>query len=329
MFNLKKKDTANKEAVNWNDIKDNFTTIFWNQNIRQFWVDEEIPLSDDKLTWGTLSAEEQDSYIKVLGGLTLLDTEQGSVGMPNVALCVDNLHSKAILSFMGMMEHMHAKSYSSIFSTLCNTKEIDEIFEWVKNNPILQKKLSIISAYYNGIKDNKSLYMAMVASVFLESFLFYSGFFYPLYLAGQGKLVASGEIINLIIRDESIHGVYVGILAQETFLKLSQSEQEEVNIETSRLLKNLHDIEIEYTKEIYRKIGLVDQVTNFIEYNADKALMNLGLEAHFNINPDDVNPMVLRGLDTKTKNHDFFSTKGNGYIKTTNVTKLSDDDFDF
>ena len=53
--------------------------------------------------------------------------------------------------------------------------------------------------------------MAMVASVFLESYLFYSGFFYPLYLAGQGKLTASGEIINLIIRDESIHGVFVGI----------------------------------------------------------------------------------------------------------------------
>lgn len=63
--------------------------------------------------------------------------------------------------------------------------------------------------------------MAMVASVFLESYLFYSGFFYPLYLAGQGKLTASGEIINLIIRDESIHGVFVGILAQQIFAELS------------------------------------------------------------------------------------------------------------
>ncbi len=328
MFNLRKQNTSNKEAVNWNDIKDNFTTTFWNQNIRQFWVDEEIPLSDDKLTWTTLSAEEKDSYIKVLGGLTLLDTEQGSVGMPNIALCVDNLHSKAILSFMGMMEHMHAKSYSSIFSTLCNTTEIDEVFDWVKTNPILQKKLSIIASYYNSIKDNKSLYMAMVASVFLESFLFYSGFFYPLYLAGQGKLVASGEIINLIIRDESIHGVYVGILSQELLLKLSEQEQQEVQIETIKLLKELYEIEINYSKEIYTKIGLDDKVKNFVEYNADKALMNLGIDPHFNINPDDVDAVVLRGLDTKTKNHDFFSTKGNGYIKTTNVTKLSDDDFD-
>lgn len=329
MFNLRKQNDPNKEAVNWNDLKDNFTTIFWNQNIRQFWVDEEIPLSDDKLTWTTLAPEEKDAYIKVLGGLTLLDTEQGSVGMPNIALSIDNLHSKAILSFMGMMEHMHAKSYSSIYSTLCNTKEIDEVFEWVKTSPVLQEKMKIISTYYNTINNNKSLYMALVASVFLESFLFYSGFFYPLYLAGQGKLVASGEIINLIIRDESIHGVYVGILAQEIFVKLSEKEQEDVILEKSKLLKTLYDIEIEYAKEIYTKIGLVDKVKNFIEYNADKALMNLGLEPHFNIDPDEVDAIVLRGLDTKTKNHDFFSTKGNGYIKTTNVTKISDDDFDF
>ncbi|MDR0484997.1 MAG: class 1b ribonucleoside-diphosphate reductase subunit beta [Alphaproteobacteria bacterium] len=328
MFNLRK-NNLNKDAVNWNNIKDNFTTLFWNQNIRQFWIDEEIPLSDDKLTWGTLSAKEQDSYIKVLAGLTLLDTEQGTIGMPQIALAVDNLHSKAILSFMGTMEHMHAKSYSSIFSTLCNSKEIDEIFTWVKNHDLLQRKLSTISLFYNNIQDNKSLYMAMVASVFLESFLFYSGFFYPLYLAGQGKLVASGEIINLIIRDESIHGVYVGILAQELFIKLTPEEQEQAHQETALLLKNLYDIELLYAKEIYTEINLADQVKTFIEYNADKALMNLGLEPHFNIDANDVNASVLRGLDTKTKNHDFFSTKGNGYIKTTNVDKLSDDDFNF
>ena len=49
--------------------------------------------------------------------------------------------------------------------------------------------------------------MARVSSVFLETFLFYSGFYYPLYLAGQGKMTTSGEIIRKILLDESIHGV--------------------------------------------------------------------------------------------------------------------------
>ena len=326
MYGIRKGE--NKDAVNWNDIKDNFTQLFWQQNIRQFWIDEEIPLSDDKLTWKTLSKEEQEVYKKVTAGLTLLDTEQASIGMPEIALKVDNLHSKAILSFMGMMEHMHAKSYSSIFSTLCTMKEIDELFAWVKENPLLQKKMKIVSEKYTSINDDGSLYMAMAASVFLESFLFYSGFFYPLYLAGQGKLTASGEIINLIIRDESIHGVYVGILAQEIFntkLNGAQVHKDDVIM----LMLELYEIELLYTKEVYGPLGLEDEVNKFVQYNADKALMNLGIDSYFNIKEEDVNATVIAGLDTKTKNHDFFSVKGNGYIKPLNVSKLSDDDFDF
>ena len=54
----------------------------------------------------------------------------------------------------------------------------------------------------------------MFSSVMLESFLFYSGFFYPLYLGGQGILRNSAEVISLILRDESIHGVAVGFFSQ-------------------------------------------------------------------------------------------------------------------
>jgi len=317
------------EAVNWNKSEDSFTKMFWDQNIRQFWVDEEIPLTDDKLTWMSLQAEEKRAYEHVIGGLTLLDTHQGSTGMPLISQAVDGYQRKAVLSFMGSMEHMHAKSYSSIYSTLSSMERIDQIFEWIKENKFLQEKLTVILRYYNAIRDDKSLYLAMASSVFLESFLFYSGFFYPLYLAGQGKLINSGEIINLIIRDESVHGVYVGLLAQDVFGRLSDQEQVAVQKEVNHLLEELFAIEKKYTVEIYAQIGLVDQVDKFVQFNADKAMMNLGLEPTFNITEDLVNPIVINGMKSDTKNHDFFSTKGNGYIKTTSVEPLSDDDFVF
>ena len=74
--------------------------------------------------------------------------------------------------------------------------------------------------------DEITLYKALVASVMLEGFLFYSGFYYPLLLAGQGKLMNSGEIISLIIRDESIHSVYVGLLAQEIHNRVKNTSQQ-------------------------------------------------------------------------------------------------------
>ncbi|HDR3490193.1 TPA: class 1b ribonucleoside-diphosphate reductase subunit beta [Bacillus wiedmannii] len=318
-------------AVNWNKKEDDFSLMFWKQNIAQFWTEEEIAVSSDKNTWAQLSKEEQIAYKRVLGGLTLLDTKQGGEGMPLVLVHLENLQAKSVLAFMGAMEEVHAKSYSHIFTTLATEEEIDDIFEWVDKHPLLEKKAGIVTSYYRRLLKpevtKKELYMAMVASVFLESYLFYSGFFYPLYLAGQGKLTASGEIINLIIRDESIHGVFVGILAQQLFAELSVEDQQEVQKETQELLMELYEIEMAYTEEIYTSIGLVEDVNRFVRYNANKGLMNLGLEPKFE--EEEINPIVLNGLRTDTKNHDFFSVKGNGYVKATNVEKLSDDDFVF
>ncbi|MFC9708737.1 class 1b ribonucleoside-diphosphate reductase subunit beta [Paenibacillus sp. NPDC056933] len=315
------------QAVNWNRADDDFTLMFWNQNIMQFWTDDEIPLSDDKMTWVTLRDIEKEAYMKVLGGLTLLDTIQGGVGMPQIMEHVDGLQRKAVLSFMAMMEQIHAKSYSSIFTTLASTEEIDSVFKWVEENPYLQTKATIIRQYYTSIETAKDLYMAMAASVLLESYLFYSGFFYPLYLAGQGKLTCSGEIIDLILRDESIHGVYVGVLAQEIYTSFDEMERNQMYQSLVDLIQVLHQNELHYTEELYSPIHLTEEVEAFLRYNANKAMMNLGFEPLFE--DEEVNPIVLNGISTHTKQHDFFSKKGNGYIRALNVVPLTDEDFNF
>ncbi len=307
-----------KEAANWNIHEDDYTQMFYNQNTKQFWLPEEISVTADKNTWSDLSEAERTAYKKVLGGLTLLDTEQGAEGMPLIALHEKKEQRKAVLNFMAMMENaIHAKSYSNIFMTLASSEEINEVFEWVKNQEQLQFKAELISDYYQKLftpdASKYDRYMAMVASVYLESFLFYSGFFYPLYLAGQGKLTASGEIINLIIRDEAIHGVYVGMLAQELFNELTVAEQERAIAEREELLVKLYENEIAYTNEVYLDINLIDEVSKFIRYNANKACMNLGFNQFFET--EEINPIVENGLKTDTKNHDFFSVKGTAMLR--------------
>lgn len=96
----------------------------------------------------------------------------------------------------------HAKSYSTIFSTFNTPSQIDAIFDWARENKYLQYKAQRIQdIYLNGTSLQKK-----AASVLLETFLFYSGFFTPLYYLGQAKMVNTAEIIKLIIRDESVHG---------------------------------------------------------------------------------------------------------------------------
>lgn len=314
------------KAVNWDTEDDDFTQAFWDQNVKQFWLPEEVPISKDIPSWAELTESERILYKRVLAGLTLLDTKQGNDGIPSMMDLTENFQRKAVLSFMGTMEEIHAKSYSNIFTTLLSKHEIDDLFLWIEEEPLLQNKAKIVLRQYKNVEDPKSLYMSMATSVFLESFLFYSGFFFPLYLAGQGKMIASGEIISLILRDESLHGKYIGLLAQEKLREFSYDDRNELKDAVYRLLKELMENEEKYTRMLYEGLGLEDQVINFLRYNANSALVNLGFEEFYKVEP--VNAIVLNGLSTETKTHDFFSTKGNGYQKGI-YEDLEDEDFKF
>ena len=67
----------------------------------------------------------------------------------------------------------------------------------------------------------------------------------------------------------------------------------------------------------------------FVRYNFNKALQNLGFDYVF---PDgvieNVNPLVANGISTETSNHDFFSQVGNGYLIGESES-MNDDDYDF
>ena len=278
------------KAVNWNKEDDNFTQAFWEQNVKQFWLPEEISVSKDLKNWNELSERERTLYKRVLAGLTLLDTKQGNNGIPSMMSLTENFQRKAVLSFMGTMEEIHAKSYSSIFTTLLSNREIDELFDWIETEETLQRKAELILEQYENTKDEKSLYLSMVTSVFLESFLFYSGFFYPLFLAGQGKMVASGEIISLILRDESLHGKYIGLLAQEKYNAFSDEVKKELDEKMYEIFNKLMENEMNYTKLIYAESGMENEVINFLKYNANRALENLGFDNYYEVDP--INPIV-------------------------------------
>lgn len=313
-------------AGNWSVKDDEWSEMFLMQNLKQFWMPEEVALAGDLPSWRNLSEEEREAYRKVLGGLTMLDTIQGDIGMPSVAETVESHQQKAVLSFMGAMENaIHARSYSNIFLTLSTQKDIDETFAWIEDNKHLQTKANVIGVAYERASNSlEESYMAKVASIALESFLFYSGFFYPLYLAGQGKVRGSGDIISLIVRDESIHGVYVGLLAQ----KEVESYEGKDGLETKvyEMFDELLENEIAYTREIYDPIGLTLEVIDYVKYNANKALNNLGFPARYE--HGEVNRIVLNGLDTSGTAIDYFSEKGSMYKKAT-VETVKDEDFYF
>jgi ribonucleoside-diphosphate reductase beta chain len=223
------------------------------------------------------------------------------------------------------MESVHAKSYSSIFSTLCSTKEIDEAFRWSEENDNLQRKANIVMDYYRGDDPLKR----KVASTLLESFLFYSGFYLPMYWSSRAKLTNTADLIRLIIRDEAVHGYYIGYKYQRGLETQSPERRQELKDYTFELLFDLYDNESDYTEALYDEVGLTEDVKKVLRYNANKALMNLGYEAMFPKDETDVNPAILSALSPNAdENHDFFSGSGSSYV-IGKAVNTEDEDWDF
>lgn len=314
--------TKQYEAVNWNRIEDYYDKVVWEKLVQQFWVDTRVPLNGDMLQWKHLPDQEKELINYVFGGLTLLDTLQSEDGIEALRKDAKSKHEEAVLSNIQFMEAIHAKSYSTIFSTFNSSETINEVFEWVKNDKHLQFKANTIDEVYK----NGSPLQKKAASVLLESFLFYSGFYTPLKYRGESKLLGISEIILLIIRDESVHANYIGTKFRNQFNKLSEDDQIELKMWVYDLTTKLYLNETEYTKNLYASTDWTPKVLRFIEYNANKALQNLGLDPLFPTTAQDVDPVVLNGLSTSTANHDFFSQVGNGYL-VGHVKEMNDDDY--
>lgn len=313
------------EAINWNKIEDEKDLEIWNRLVSNFWVPEKIPLSNDIGSWQTLSPEEQETTMRVFTGLTLLDTVQSRVGAVSLMPDAVTPHEEAVYTNIAFMESVHAKSYSSIFSTLCSSREIEDAYRWSRNNAQLQEKARLIMDRYSADDPLKR----KIASTLLESFLFYSGFYLPLYWSSRGKLTNTADLIRLIIRDEAVHGYYIGYKFQKAYALETPERQEELKSFTYDFLYTLYVNEEKYTSDLYDGIGLTEKVKVFLRYNGNKALQNLGFEALFPSDMVNVESSILSALSPNAnENHDFFSGSGSSYVIGKSEESV-DDDWDF
>ncbi|MGO1381072.1 MAG: class 1b ribonucleoside-diphosphate reductase subunit beta [Candidatus Corynebacterium faecigallinarum] len=312
-------------AINWNTIPDDKDLEVWDRLTGNFWLPEKVPLSNDIQSWGTLTETEKQATMRVFTGLTMLDTIQGTVGATSLIPDAITPHEEAVYTNIAFMESVHAKSYSSIFMTLASTPEINDAFRWSEENKSLQDKADIILNFYRGDDPLKK----KIASTLLESFLFYSGFYLPMYWSSHAKLTNTADLIRLIIRDEAVHGYYIGYKYQRGLEKVSEQRRQELKEHTFDLVFELYDNESQYTEDIYDDLGWTEDVKRFLRYNANKALNNLGYEGLFPADETNVSPSILSSLNPGgDENHDFFSGSGSSYVIGT-AENTNDDDWDF
>lgn len=312
-------------AVNWNVINDDKDLEVWTRVTQNFWLPEKIPVSNDLISWRTLSTEWQQLITRTFTGLTLLDTIQATLCDP--AQIPNSLtdHEQVIYANFAFMVGVHARSYGTIFSTLCSSEQIEEAHEWVIDNEKLQDRAKALIPYYNNSDPLKS----KVAAALMPGFLLYGGFYLPFYLSARGKLPNTSDIIRLILRDKVIHNYYSGYKYQRKVEKLSGEKQAEMKKFVFDLLFQLIDLEKVYLTELYQGFDLAEDAIKFSLYNAGKFLQNLGYDSPFTEEETRIAPEIFTQLSARAdENHDFFSGNGSSYVMGISE-ETEDEDWEF
>ncbi|BAQ30519.1 class 1b ribonucleoside-diphosphate reductase subunit beta [Bifidobacterium scardovii] len=311
--------------VNWNQLQDEKDLEIWNRLTSNFWLPEKVPLSNDIPTWNGMSDDQHRLVMRVFTGLTLLDTVQATVGEPSQIQDARTEHEEAVYTNIAFMQAVHARSYSSVFSTLASTAETNEAYRWAVGNDLLQRRATTVMRFY--YEDDPLKRKA--ASTLLSSLLLYAGFYLPLYYSTRGLLMNTADMIRLILRDKAVHGYYSGYKYQRGLETKNAGEQERMREFVYGLVRELYDLEMRYSGELYEPVGLMDDAATFVRYNANKALMNLGYDAMFDAGDTQVNPAVLAALSpSANENHDFFSGSGSSYVMGVSES-TNDEDWEF
>lgn len=316
---------ARIRPINWNRVDDPKDHEVWNRLTSNFWLPEKVPLSNDLPSWHAMTQEERTLTMRVFTGLTMLDTVQATVGEISQIQDARTEHEEAVYTNIAFMQAVHARSYSSIFSTLCSSEEIDAAYEWAVDNDLLQRRAKTVLRHYYGDDPLKR----KVSATLLSSLLLYAGFYLPLHFSVRAKLMNTADMIRLILRDKAVHGYYSGYKYQRGLEMRSEEKQKQMRDFTYTLLEELYELEMQYSGALYEPLGLMDDVAVFVRYNANKALMNLGYEALFPSDETNVNPAILAALSPNAdENHDFFSGSGSSYV-IGEIVDTEDDDWDF
>ena len=307
----------------FNNMKYPWVSDWYRQAMNNFWVPEEINLSEDIEDYPLLDKPERRAYDKILSFLVFLDSLQ-SANLPNVAEYITANEVNLCLSIQTFQECIHSQSYSYMLDTICNPHERNEIlFQW-KDDEHLLKRNTFIGEQYNAFQKDKSMtnfLRVLIANYILEGIYFYSGFMFFYNLGRNKKMPGSVQEIRYINRDENTHLW----LFRNILVELRKEEPELFTPETDIMIKEMFEEgvrqEIEWGQYVIGDDieGLNrEMVSDYIKYLGNLRYSNLGLGTLYEGYENEPESMrwVSQYANANLVKTDFFEARSTAYAKS-------------
>ncbi|HCL46453.1 MAG TPA: ribonucleoside-diphosphate reductase, partial [Flavobacteriales bacterium] len=232
---------------------------------------------------------------------------------------VQYTEAKFFYGFQIMMENIHSETYSLLIDTYIKDKaEKDKLFNAIETLDCVKEKANWALEWI----ENGSFAERIVAFAAVEGIFFSGSFCSIFWLKKRGLMPGLSFSNELISRDEGMHCDFACMLYNDHIVnKLPKKTIEKIILDAVA-------IEKEFVCDALpvRLIGMnADLMSQYIEFVADRLLVELGNEKVFNVtNPFDFMDMI--SLQGKTN---FFEKRVGEYQKAGVLNKTSEEDKSF
>lgn len=317
-------------VLNWDDIAFSWAYPKYKKMLANFWSPFEINMSQDIKQFPDLTVKEQDTFLKIIGLLALLDSIQTDYA-GKVADYLTDSSLNALMIMLAQQEVIHNHSYSYVLSSLVPRSKQEEVFEYWRTEPILRKRNDFITDGYKAFAENptvENLLRSIVYDVILEGLFFYSGFAFFYHLARNQKMVSSSTMINYINRDEQIHVDLFVKIFQEVLTEYPEHNTPELASFVERTFLHASELEIDWARHVigdnFEGIDLED-VEAYIKFYTNVRSNQLGFQRPYEGYRTNPLKWIKAYEEVDLGKSDFFEQKSRQYTKVNVVDNGFDD----
>ena len=313
----------------FNNMRYKWVSDWYRQAMNNFWIPEEINLSQDTKDYPLLTRPERTAYDKILSFLIFLDSLQSN-NLPSLSEYITANEVNLCLHIQAFQECVHSQSYSYMLDTICSPEQRNDIlYQWKTDERLLRRNTFIGDCYneFQRCQDGYTLMKTAIANYILEGIYFYSGFMFFYNLSRNGKMPGSAQEIRYINRDENTHlwlfrNIIVELKKEEPELFVPQRMEV-----YERMMREGVRQEIEWGQYVIGDDvqGLTRQmIHDYIRYLGNLRWQSLGFGPLFEDNRDEPASMqwVSQYSNANMVKTDFFEAKSTAYAKS---TALKDD----
>ncbi|MEY4215621.1 MAG: hypothetical protein RLZZ68_77 [Bacteroidota bacterium] len=269
--------TENKNRFVLFPIEHNDIWSFYKKAEASFWTAEEIDLSQDLTDWGQLNDDERHFIKHVLAFFAASDGIVNENLAENFLSEVQYTEAKFFYGFQVAIENIHSETYSLLIDTyIKDSKEKTTLFNAIDTLDCVKKKAEWALRWI----EKGSFAERLVAFAAVEGIFFSGSFCSIFWLKKRGLMPGLCFSNELISRDEGLHCDFACLLYSNHLVnKLDKAQVEEI-------IRDAVAIEKEFVTEALpvKLIGMnSDLMSQYIEFVADRLLMELGNEKIYNV----------------------------------------------